>query len=623
MTAVLAMLTLQCVLGGFDNLWHHEITEKLPLKPAARRELALHTVREFLYAMIFTTIAWARWQGLWTFILIAVLAIEIAVTLGDFIVEDRTRQLPWLERVLHTVLAINFGAILAIWWPELRQWMAAPTGFTAVGYGIWSWALTLFGVGVFAWGWRDLAAVIRLGVPNWQRRPVRARHAAAARGVLVTGATGFIGRALTRALIKRGDRVVVLTRDAAKAADLFGPHVETCVNLMAIEPDRRIDVIVNLAGEPLLGGLWTRARKRRFLDSRLGITQGLVTLISRLQHKPEVLITGSAVGYYGDRGDDLLSEDQPAQPMFMSELCRSWEAAAQRAEIYGVRVCCLRIGLVLGHDGGALPPLTLATRLGLGAVLGGGRQFVSWIHLRDLVRLILAAVDDTKLSGPVNAVTPNPVMQRDFARALADHWRRPLLLRITGRLVRAALGELSDLFLTSQRVAPAAATIAGFNFEHSELAKAIAMIFAPPQGALPPLSVYYDEPCPVCRSEMAHYRAAAERAGCAVQFKPIGASTYDAVSYRLSDADLRRRLYLIDREGQMVSGVDAFLALWNALPGFRWGARLVRLPVVYQFADLVYEGICVPALAIMNRHRLRRPRFSKRRPEQTIKHRLE
>ncbi len=383
MTAVLAMLTIQCALGGFDNLWHHEITEKLPQRPAARRELALHTVREFLYALIFTTIAWTRWQGVWTFILIAILAIEITVTLCDFIVEDRTRRLPWLERVLHTVLAINFGAVLAVWWPELRQWMAAPTGFAPANYGIWSWLLTLFGAGVFAWGWRDLAAVVRLGVPAWQRHPVRARHAAAARTVLLTGATGFIGRAVTRTLIKRGDRVVALTRDPAKAADLFGPQVETCGDLSAIASSRSIDVIINLAGETLLGGLWTRARKRRFVDSRVGTTRALVALIARLEHKPKTLITGSAVGYYGDRADDLLSEDERAQPMFMSELCRSWEEAAQLAEAHGVRVCRLRIGLVLGRDGGALPPMALAARLGLGAVLGGGRQFVSWIHLRD------------------------------------------------------------------------------------------------------------------------------------------------------------------------------------------------------------------------------------------------
>jgi uncharacterized protein len=600
MTIVLTMLAIQCVLGGLDNLWHYEITEKLPQRPSARAELALHTAREFLYAVIFIGIAWWRWNGTWTLVLIAILAIEIGVTLSDFVVEDRTRRLPWFERVLHTVLAINFGAILAVWAPELRQWVIEPTGFAGAAYGIWSWAMTAFGVGVFVWSVRDLL-VVRLGVPEWQRHPIRAHHAAAARTVLITGATGFIGRAVTRSLIKRGDRVLALTRDLAKATYMFGPQVDVYSDLGAVPSSRRIDAIVNLAGEALIGGLWTRARKRRFVASRIGTTEALVGLIARLERKSEVLISGSAIGYYGDRADAALDEKEPAQKMFMSELCRTWEEVASGAETYGVRVCRLRIGLVLGRDGGALPAMALAARLGLGAVIGQGGQYVSWIHLRDLGRLILFAIDDARLSGPVNAVAPNPVSQRDFTRALADHWHRPMWFAMPARLLRAMAGEMSDLLLTSQRVVPEVALAHGFHFAHQNLTEAVSDIFAPAPRMVTPLWVYFNEPCSVCRAEMNHYQAEATRAGCPLEFKPIGVSTYDVAAYGLTDTDLRRRFYVSDAEGRMASGVDAFIALWHEMPRYRWAAKLIRLPVLYRIAVLLYDGIAVPWLALLNR----------------------
>ncbi len=347
---------------------------------------------------------------------------------------------------------------------------------------------------------------------------------------------------MTRSLIKRGDRVVALTRDPARAAYLFGPQVEACSDLGTMPSSRRIDAIVNLAGEPLIGSLWTRRRKQRFVVSRIGTTEALAALIERLERKPDVLISGSAIGYYGDRGEDKLEESEPPQPMFMSELCRRWEEAARCAEAHGLRVCRLRIGLVLGRNGGALPAMALAAWLGLGAVIGTGRQYVSWIHLRDLVRLILFALDDTRLSGAVNAVSPNPATQHDYTQALAGNWHRPVLLRMPGRLLRAMIGELSDLLLTSQRVVPAAAVARGFHFAHPDLAEAVADIFAPPPPLQPPLWVYFNESCPVCRTEMDHYRTEADRTDCPFEFKPIGASAYDASAYGLTDSNLRHRL---------------------------------------------------------------------------------
>jgi hypothetical protein len=217
MNAVLALLTLQCLLGGFDNLWHHELECDLPHEPAARKELSLHTARELLYAVILSSAAWLRWEGVWGVAFIAILASEIIITLADFVEEDRSRRVPPLERVVHTILALGYGATVALWAPELGSSVHAATGFNLIYHGMWSWLMSLFALGVFAWGVRDLFAVARLGVPQWQRHPMRSCCTANPRVVVVTGATGFVGRALTRALVARGDCVIALSRRPQRA----------------------------------------------------------------------------------------------------------------------------------------------------------------------------------------------------------------------------------------------------------------------------------------------------------------------------------------------------------------------------------------------------------------------
>jgi uncharacterized protein (TIGR01777 family) len=472
MNTVLGLLTTQGVLGVFDTLWHHEHECDLPHQPGARKELSLHATRELLYAVIFSSAAWLRWEGVWAFAFIGILASEIVITLADFVEEDRSRRLPPMERVLHTILALSYGATLALWVPELVRSIQLPSGFTLVDFGMWSWLMSLFAVGVFAWGVRDCIAVMRLAVPEWQRHPMRIGSAANPRVVLVTGATGFVGRAVTRALIARGDCVIALSRHPQRASGLLGPSVQVCGSLSEIGAHRQIDAIVNLAGAPLIGW-WTSAKRRRLVGSRLLTTEQVVDLIRRLQCKPPVLVNASAIGFYGERSDELLQEDSGESTGFLSELCQQWETAAVRAQSLGVRVCRLRIGLVLGKGGGVLQPLALATRFGGAAVLGTGRQWVSWIHLHDLVRMIEHVIDHKDTEGAVNAVAPAAVAQQQFMQTLALILRRPLLLSIPALVLRSLTGEMSDLFLISQRVVPQRISESGFQFAYPELQDAL------------------------------------------------------------------------------------------------------------------------------------------------------
>ncbi|WP_158921205.1 TIGR01777 family oxidoreductase [Acidisphaera sp. S103] len=432
---------------------------------------------------------------------------------------------------------------------------------------------------------------IRQNVPIWQRNPMRQGDSAAPKTVLVTGATGFIGRALVRTLVARGDRVVALTRHPAKTRDLFGPLVEVVDRLDVLPAARRIDAIVNLAGEPL-AGRWTAARKRRALASRLGVTEAVLTLVRRLETRPAVLING----------DTVLTEASAPRRVFMSDLCRLWEERAEQATTLGVRVCSLRIGLVLGTDGGAMRPLALATRCGAGMVMGSGRQIVSWIHRDDLVGLTLLALDRSDMTGPINAVAPNPVSHRAFMRQLGSALHRPVLLSVPAPLLRLVMGEMAGLFLTSQRIVPAAAQAAGFAFAFPTIDQAFADLYgvsADTQG----LAVYMNEACPVCRVEMEHYEGMRTEAACPIAFQRIGNDPTGLGTYGLTTEDLRRRLYVRDVDGRVFSGVDAFAALWRTLPRYRWASRLIGLPGVHAFSDMIYEGMCVPILAAWNRHR--------------------
>jgi uncharacterized protein (TIGR01777 family) len=297
----------------------------------------------------------------------------------------------------------------------------------------------------------------------------------AARTVLVTGATGFIGRALVPRLLARGERIVALVRNPSKAAALLGPNVALVTSLDALPNTARIDAIVNLAGEPIAGGLWTARRRAVLLDSRLGVTHGLLTLLARLEPRPRAWLNASAIGYYGaQRSDAALDEASPTGRGFQAELCRRWETAAAAAAEHGATVTLLRLGVVLGSDGGALPSLARPVRWHAGVPLGDGAQWFSWIHRDDLLALIAFVLDRGDVAGALNATAPNPVRHMELMRSIAAALGRRLLpLAVPAIVLRAALGELAELFVDGQRVLPKRALELGFTFRYETIDSAL------------------------------------------------------------------------------------------------------------------------------------------------------
>ena len=294
--------------------------------------------------------------------------------------------------------------------------------------------------------------------------------------ITVTGATGFIGRALVPALQQRGHTVVVLARSASRARARLGSDVSVVeddgVGTRLDEALLGAEAVINLAGEPLLGGRWTARRREKLTTSRVQFTARLVRGMSRMTQPPRVLISSSAVGYYGNRGDTQLAESATAGNDFLARLCQDWEGAANAASTF-CRVVTVRTGVVLGRDGGALPLMEPAFRFGVGGPLGKGRQYMPWIHLHDLVEIFLRALENTSLSGPVNGVAPYPVTSRDFARTMGQVLGRPEFLPLPAFVLRTALGDAAGVLLDSQRAQPGKLREAGFVWRFPTLAGAL------------------------------------------------------------------------------------------------------------------------------------------------------
>jgi uncharacterized protein len=295
--------------------------------------------------------------------------------------------------------------------------------------------------------------------------------------VVISGSTGMVGRAVSEALLRRGDQVRYLTRGTTSRADdiRWDPQRQQ-MDLRGLEG---CDAVIHLAGENIAARRWTAEQKRRILDSRVSGTRLLAQTLAGLQHPPEVLLCASAVGFYGHRGDQPLTEKSAPGTGFLSEVCAAWEAAADAARRRGIRVLSLRFGIVLSRGGGVLARMLLPFRLGLGGRVGDGTQYMSWISIDDAMEAmtwLLAA----GITGPVNLVAPAPVTNADFTRALGRVLHRPTPFRVPAFAARLALGEMADsLLLASTRVLPERLLDAGFRFRHADLAAALAAILQP------------------------------------------------------------------------------------------------------------------------------------------------
>jgi uncharacterized protein (TIGR01777 family) len=286
--------------------------------------------------------------------------------------------------------------------------------------------------------------------------------------ILMTGATGLVGTALIPVLKAEGHTVVRLVRKRKRdASDILWNPAAGTIPLSDLE---NFDAAIHLAGENIASGRWTAARKEKILRSRVDGTRLLSESLARLQQPPRVLVSASAVGYYGDRGTESLSESSPPGIGFLSEVCRAWEAATQPAADKGIRVVNVRTGIVLSTRGGALRKMLLPFRLGAGGKIGSGDQYMSWISLADLCRTFLHAVRTSSLQGPVNAVAPSPVTNAVFTKALGAALHRPTFFPLPAAAARLAFGEMADaLLLASARVTPARLLASGFFFKDREI----------------------------------------------------------------------------------------------------------------------------------------------------------
>lgn len=467
---------MQILMGGTDTLLHHEFTERLAWQRSAQKELKLHALRNFIYAILFGAFAWGVPTGIFAVIAIALIIAEVLITLWDFVEEDLSRKLPATERVLHTLLALNYGAILILLLPELWAFAKQATGYTHFDYGIGSYALMIASAGVLLFGLRDYFAALRLD--NLKELPAAnlIEKLRANQHILITGATGFVGQRLTKALIENGQNVTVLTRNPEKASAL-GTPINIITDLNEIRDDAPLDAIINLAGEPLANGLWTTNKKQKILKSREHIADEIYKLCQRLYVPPKTVITASAIGWYGLRDDEKLTENSAPKDCFTHEVCDLVEQKNNRLKEFNCRPVNLRIGLVLGIEGGMLANLLVPFEYGVGGPIGDGSHWMSWISRDDLVRLIIHCLKNEEIEGPINAVASEPVRNSEFTKMLGSALKRPAFMPMPATLLKLLLrGFATELLLASQNVDNTKIIEAGFKFRAPTLEKAFEQI---------------------------------------------------------------------------------------------------------------------------------------------------
>jgi uncharacterized protein (TIGR01777 family) len=293
--------------------------------------------------------------------------------------------------------------------------------------------------------------------------------------ILLTGGTGFIGSALTESLLASGNEVIILSRQAQD--DRL--KCRSIRSLQEIQETAELDAIINLAGASLAARRWSTIYKREIIASRVDTTCGLLDLCKRLKRPPKVLLSASAIGFYGHHGEECLTESSPVTPGFAQQLCSDWESLALQAQQLGMRVCLLRLGVVLDSGGGALVEMTKSFHLGVASWLGSGKQWLSWVQRQDVIRAIQLLLQRDDLQGPFNITSPQPVTSRDFAGALEAHHRTFGRAGVPATFLRLLIGEMAEeLLLNGQRVMPERLQAAGFEFTYPDLQSALAAIYA-------------------------------------------------------------------------------------------------------------------------------------------------
>ncbi|MFT6371424.1 MAG: hypothetical protein ACJAZT_000151 [Gammaproteobacteria bacterium] len=289
--------------------------------------------------------------------------------------------------------------------------------------------------------------------------------------LLITGGTGFIGSALCTRLLDEKHSIVVLSRHPEK----IKLPIKAVSSLEQLTDDDIFNVVINLAGEPIADKRWSDQRKNRIYASRIVTTEALIAYLKKSINKPKLLISGSAIGYYGiDGTDDIIDENSGNDDSFSSELCQKWETAALKAESLGIRTCLLRTGIVLGKNGGALSKMLPPFKMGLGGKIGHGKQWMSWIHLDDLVGIIVYCINNDNLKGPINGTSPNPVINQVFTKTLGLALKRPTIFPMPKAVIKLLMGQMGEeLLLVGKRILPQKVLDAGYNFKYKTLEEAL------------------------------------------------------------------------------------------------------------------------------------------------------
>jgi uncharacterized protein (TIGR01777 family) len=296
--------------------------------------------------------------------------------------------------------------------------------------------------------------------------------------IIITGATGLIGKKLANALIQRGDEVIIFSRNAEKARSIF-PRAKECVEWNYKTPSiwekyfENCEAVIHLAGINLFSKRWNGSFKKEVIESREISTRNLAEAIKTCTNKPEVFISASAIGYYGDCGDSILMEDSPAGKDFLADVCKVWESESAKVEELGIRNVRIRTGIVLTPEDGALKQMLLPYKLFIGGPLGNGKQWMSWLHIDDIVQIYLHSLDNSKFTGAVNAVTPNPVRMKEFAKTLGRILNRPSFFPVPQFVLRIVVGEAAKVVTASQRINVKKLLDSGYKFKFEELDSAL------------------------------------------------------------------------------------------------------------------------------------------------------